>query len=49
MNQILDVPESWRFLGYFCVGYPQAETEVPELERAGWETRRNSQAFILRR
>jgi 5,6-dimethylbenzimidazole synthase len=49
LNQILDVPESWRFLGYFCVGYPQAETDVPELERAGWETRRSSQAFILRR
>jgi 5,6-dimethylbenzimidazole synthase len=49
LNKILDVPESWRFLGYFCVGYPQAETDVPELERAGWETRRNSQAFILRR
>jgi 5,6-dimethylbenzimidazole synthase len=49
LNQILDVPESWRFLGYFCVGYPQAETDVPELERAGWETRRSSHAFILRR
>jgi 5,6-dimethylbenzimidazole synthase len=49
MNKILDVPESWRFLGYFCVGYPQAETDLPELERAGWETRRNSQTFILRR
>jgi len=48
-NKILDVPESWRFLGYFCVGYPQAETDIPELERAGWETRRNSQTFILRR
>jgi 5,6-dimethylbenzimidazole synthase len=49
MNKILDVPEGWRFLGYFCVGYPQAETDVPELERAGWETRRKSQTFILRR
>jgi 5,6-dimethylbenzimidazole synthase len=49
LNKILDVPESWRFLGYFCVGYPQAETDIPELERAGWETRRNSQTFILRR
>jgi 5,6-dimethylbenzimidazole synthase len=49
MNKILDVPESWRFLGYFCVGYPQAETDVPELERAGWETRRKFQTFILRR
>jgi 5,6-dimethylbenzimidazole synthase len=49
VNKILDVPESWRFLGYFCVGYPQSETDMPELERAGWETRRNSQTFILRR
>jgi 5,6-dimethylbenzimidazole synthase len=49
MNKILDVPESWRFLGYFCVGYPQAETDLPELERAGWETRRQSPTFILRR
>jgi 5,6-dimethylbenzimidazole synthase len=49
LNKILDVPESWRFLGYFCVGYPLAETDVPELERAGWETRRQSQTCILRR
>jgi 5,6-dimethylbenzimidazole synthase len=49
MNAILDVPETWHFLGYFCLGYPQEETSIPELERAGWETRRNSQAFILRR
>ena len=49
MNAILAVPETWRFLGYFCLGYPQAETDVPELERAGWETRRNSQTFIVRR
>jgi 5,6-dimethylbenzimidazole synthase len=49
LNQILNVPESWRFLGYFCVGYPQAETDVPELERAGWEARRNAETFIVRR
>ena len=35
----LDVPESWRFIGYLCIGWPEEEDTVPELERAGWETR----------
>jgi 5,6-dimethylbenzimidazole synthase len=49
MNDILDVPKSWRFIGYFCVGYPQVESDRPELERVGWERRQASQACILRR
>lgn len=49
MNDILNVPESWRFIGYFCLGYPQIESEQPELERAGWERRRSPQDCILRR
>jgi len=49
MNGILDLPEPWRFIGYFCLGYPQSESDQPELERAGWEQRRISGSFILRR
>jgi 5,6-dimethylbenzimidazole synthase len=45
----LDVPAVWIFLGYFCLGYPQAETLTPELEREGWEQRRPWQDFVLRR
>ncbi len=45
----LDVPSDWRFVGYFCLGYPQAESEVPELEQAGWEQRRPAASRILRR
>jgi 5,6-dimethylbenzimidazole synthase len=45
----LDVPESWRLIGYFCIGYPSDEDAVPALERAGWETRRPPASFILRR
>ena len=37
MTGILDIPATWRFIGYFCLGYPQAEDDSPELERAGWE------------
>ena len=49
MNAILDVPEGWRFIGYFCLGYPQIESDRPELESAGWEQRRGAEACILRR
>jgi 5,6-dimethylbenzimidazole synthase len=35
----LSVPPTWRFIGYFCLGYPSLESETPELERLGWETR----------
>lgn len=49
MNRILDVPDDWRFIGYFCLGYPQTESDQPELERAGWEQRQSSQSCILRR
>jgi 5,6-dimethylbenzimidazole synthase len=36
---ILDIPSDWRFIGYFCLGYPQLEDDSPELERVGWEQR----------
>jgi len=49
MNDILEVPSSWRFIGYFCLGHPQNESDRPELESAGWERRRSSQAYLLRR
>jgi 5,6-dimethylbenzimidazole synthase len=49
MNDILDVPKSWRFIGYFCLGYPQIESDRPELERVGWERRLNLEACVLRR
>lgn len=46
---ILDVPEEWKFIGYFCLGYPQADDIVPELERCGWEQRRSPRSTIVRR
>jgi 5,6-dimethylbenzimidazole synthase len=45
----LEVPAAWIFVGYFCLGTPQAESEVPELERAGWEQRTQAAATRLRR
>jgi len=45
----LDVPATWRLMGYFCLGYPQEDIDSPELERAGWERRQASEGFIVRR
>jgi 5,6-dimethylbenzimidazole synthase len=45
----LDVPTYWRFIGYFCIGYPEAADDCPELERAGWEQRRPAAESLLRR
>lgn len=46
---LLDVPGDWIFVAYLCLGYPEAETETPELEAKGWEHRRAAEAFILKR
>ena len=45
----LDVPAEWKFIGYFCLGYPQADDTIPELEQSGWERRRLPSSVILRR
>jgi 5,6-dimethylbenzimidazole synthase len=45
----LQVPADWKFIGYFCLGYPEAEDAVPELEIERWETRRLPSSVILKR
>jgi 5,6-dimethylbenzimidazole synthase len=45
----LEVPADWRFVGYFCLGYPEVEDDVPALERAAWERRRDPARFIIER
>jgi len=49
MHEILDVPHDWRFIGYFCLGYPQTEDDTPELQRFGWADRRSAAATTVRR
>lgn len=46
---ILEVPAAWKFIGYFCLGYPQTAEDVPELQRRQWERRRRPGSFIIRR
>ncbi|MEM6482410.1 MAG: 5,6-dimethylbenzimidazole synthase [Pseudomonadota bacterium] len=40
LSRDLAVPEAWRLIAYLCVGWPEQSDDTPELERAGWETRR---------
>jgi 5,6-dimethylbenzimidazole synthase len=49
MAAALDLPATWQFIGYLCIGYPQHEHATPELEREGWEQRRDPAAMIFQR
>jgi len=35
----LDLPREWSFVAYLCLGWPEQDHDVPELEREGWEQR----------
>jgi 5,6-dimethylbenzimidazole synthase len=42
-------PPNWKLIGYFCLGFPEAEDDVPVLERLRWEEHRPAASFLLRR
>jgi len=46
---LLHVPAEWKFIGYFCLGFPQLDDTVPELEQMGWEERRPPSSVIIKR
>lgn len=48
LTQDLKVPDSWRLIGYFCVGWPEELLDTPELERVGWESRYNALPIEVR-
>ena len=39
VSTILAAEEGWHLVAYLCIGYPEEESLIPELERAGWEKR----------
>jgi 5,6-dimethylbenzimidazole synthase len=48
VTAILDVSSNWKLIAYLCLGVPQAEDDVPDLERKGWE-QRTPLPVVLRR
>ncbi len=49
LKRELEVPESWHFIAYLCLGFPVEEHLDPELERHGWEARSDPAERIFRR
>ncbi|MGH6980096.1 MAG: 5,6-dimethylbenzimidazole synthase, partial [Stellaceae bacterium] len=47
--ELLQVPTEWKFIGYFCLGYPQCDDTVPELEQMKWEERRQPSSVTIKR
>ncbi|MGB6346521.1 MAG: 5,6-dimethylbenzimidazole synthase [Methyloceanibacter sp.] len=47
--EILDVPPAWTFIGHLCIGYPEEETDIPALQRQGWERRHPSAGTVIQR
>ena len=39
LSRDLAVPTGWRLIGLLCVGWPETQDPVPELEQLGWEER----------
>lgn len=49
VKKALKVPESWTFIAYLCLGWPEEEHIDPELVRHGWQSRLDHKEIILRR
>lgn len=49
LTRELEVEPDWKLVAYLCVGWPEDEQAEPELQRAGWEHRRDVAEQIIRR
>jgi 5,6-dimethylbenzimidazole synthase len=45
----LEVPESWSFVAYLCIGWPIEDHAEPELQQRGWQSREAACRQVLRR
>ena len=49
VGSTLDLPPSWTFIAYLCLGWPEEEHDDPELERHGWQERLCEESIKLLR
>ena len=49
IRESLDVPATWDLVAYLCIGYPEAESQTPELARAGWQSADPDARLVHRR
>jgi 5,6-dimethylbenzimidazole synthase len=45
----LDVPETWSFVAYLCIGWPIEDQAEPELQQRGWQSREAACRRVLLR
>ena len=39
IREILAVADRWTLIALLCIGYPDTDSDIPELERRGWQAR----------
>ena len=49
VTRTLDVPDTWQFIAYLCIGYPEEEHMDPELVRTEWQARVDISKFMVQR
>jgi 5,6-dimethylbenzimidazole synthase len=49
LREVMDLPATWGWVGYLCVGWPQEEPEIPVLEIQGWDHRNPLAKHLLQR
>lgn len=49
LRAAMDLPPTWAWVGYLCIGWPLEEPEVPVLEIAGWDHRNPLAQHLLQR
>lgn len=49
VTALLDVPADWRLVAVLCLGLAEEETDVPELERLGWQDRLDGSDHVIER
>ena len=45
ISKICDMDDGFRLVAYLCLGYPEQESEKPELEKYHWEKRRSESSW----
>jgi 5,6-dimethylbenzimidazole synthase len=45
----LDVPGTWAFVAYLCIGWPIEDNAQPELQQRGWQSREAACRQVVRR
>jgi 5,6-dimethylbenzimidazole synthase len=49
MTRLLETPPHWHFMALLCLGYAEAASDTPELERRDWQARHDWRAHVSER